>query len=289
MHSWLGDGPRFNAVLPESSPLIFGGLHRKLAEKIPDLHVDYEPVLRREAAKAVLREIHSPAGEEAKKAVKRYHVKLPDTADRWWLHAAHAKQTRRGNRYQTVLHGPIGTPEEREVRERSKAERGAHTESDTYREAFHDRLRGIADAVVRVAAAVVLEGNVGELRWYVGSVTVLDDGRLPRQRVHRRNRWVAVTDEDEDEAAPAIRESLHPAEQAAFFFGSRIASAGASERATPATDPFHWAAQAKRRVVRGWRCCACANRCCARSASYTRAPSSNRSCTPRCSTRSAVF
>ena len=70
---------------------------------------------------------------------------------------------------------------------------------------------------------------------------------------------MAVTDEDEDEAAPAIRESLHPAEQAAFF-GSRIASAGASERATPATDPFHWAAQAKG-ASRGWRRCACANRC----------------------------
>lgn len=224
LHSWLGDGPRFNAVLPESSPLIFGGLHRQLTEKIPDLHVDYEPVLRREAAKAVLREIHSPEGEEAKKAVKRYHVKLPDTADRWWLDAAHTKQTRRHNPYQTVLHGPIGTALQREVRHQFKRDKGAHLESDAYREAFHDRLRGIADAVVRVAAAVVLEGNVGELRWYVGSVTVLDDGRLPRQRVHRRNRWVAVT--DEDEAAPAMRESLHPAEEAAVFFGSRIASAG---------------------------------------------------------------
>ena len=37
-----------------------------------------------------------------------------------------------------------------------KAERGAHTESDTYRKAFHDRLRGIADAVVRVLRDSVL-------------------------------------------------------------------------------------------------------------------------------------
>ena len=116
-----------------------------LAEKIPDLHVDYEPVLRREAAKAVLREIHFRS--ESEKAVKRYHVKLPDTADRWAVARRARKVTRRGNRYQTVLraHRNAGERGARAV----KAERGAHTESDTYREAFHDRLRGIADAVVR--------------------------------------------------------------------------------------------------------------------------------------------
>ena len=235
LHSWLGAGRCLNAALPESSPLVFCGLHRSLTDKVPDLHVEFHPAMRKATAYAALHDLWEPQLGDPRRVAKRYRVQLPDREEMWWMRDIDQAQkqaaerdvyypdTHRDAPYQSALHGPIGTAEEREDRHQFKRGNGAHLESDTYRKAFRDRLQGIAEAAARVATAVVLERNVGELRWYVGSVTVLEEGRLPRQRIHRRNRWVAVT--DEEDAAMAVTEATHPQEPGAFH-GSRYPSAG---------------------------------------------------------------
>jgi len=232
LHSWLGAGRCLNAAALESSPLIFSGLHRVLTGKVPDLHVEFEPPMRMATAYATLHDVCESKNTDPRRSSKRYRVELPDCDRRWWMCDAdqarardvHDNYTDKWDApYQSALYGPIGTVEEREDREQDKRENGTYLEKAPYRKAFRARLEDIAEAAARVAAAVVLERNVGELRWYVGSVTVIDDGRLPRQRVRRRNRWVAVT--DEEEAAAAVTEATHPQEPGAFH-GSRFPSAG---------------------------------------------------------------
>ena len=232
LHSWLGEEARFNAEHHESSSLIFSGLHRELTKKIPDLHVDMEPGWRRHlAAYAVLHDCGEPKNTDRARTYKRYRVQLPDHAERWWMQNADQARARHsdkemGSPYRNTLHGPIATAEVRADREQAKRKRGVLLEPTPYREAFRARLQDIAEAAVRVAAAVVLQRNVGELRWYVGSVTVLEEGRLPRQRIRRRNRWVAVTDEEEAAMAAAEAAEASNTQQPDTVYGPHFRSDG---------------------------------------------------------------